>query len=232
MADHEELLDLSPYNAFDLNPIRFNDPDGDCTVCPSYTDPRVGEGIVAAATDAISGIVNVINDPVGSAVGIFNAIANPVETVNAIKDQVVSDFKEDPVKASAKAFGNVLIGVATAGVGNEAKGLTGLTGKTPQLIKAEQRAAKLSLKQRPGKDFTQAGKEAVKDVNKAQNSGKLKCTTCGNTLQNAKQHKTGVTPSKKEAHVDHIKAKSKGGSGTPDNGDVKCRGCNLKKGSQ
>ncbi|ASW73699.1 hypothetical protein IQ37_19740 [Chryseobacterium piperi] len=32
------------------------------------------------------------------------------------------------------------------------------------LLKAEARAAKLSLKERPGKDFTKAGKESVKDL--------------------------------------------------------------------
>jgi len=38
-----------------------------------------------------------------------------------------------------------------------------------------------------------------------------------------------VIPAKNERQVDHIKAKSKGGSGTPDNGQVLCRDCNNKK---
>ena len=80
-----------------------------------------------------------------------------------------------------------------------------------------------------GKDFTKAGKEAVIDVNKAKNGGKVKCEGCGTTTKPATQSKKGVTPSKKERQVDHKRAKSKDGSGTPDTGQVLCRGCNIKK---
>ncbi|QEC65650.1 HNH endonuclease [Mucilaginibacter ginsenosidivorans] len=37
----------------------------------------------------------------------------------------------------------------------------------------------------------------------------------------------GITPPDNEAHVDHIKKKSDGGSGTPNNGRVRCRKCNI-----
>ncbi|WP_318641918.1 HNH endonuclease [Flavobacterium ardleyense] len=43
------------------------------------------------------------------------------------------------------------------------------------------------------------------------------------------KNKKGVTPSKTETQVDHVVPKSKGGSGTPNNGQVLCRDCNIKK---
>ena len=100
------------------------------------------------------------------------------------------------------------------------------------VIKAKARAEKLSKTSRPGQDFTSAGKEAVKDVNKAENGGDMFCEYCGQKVQNAEQHTSGYKPPSNEAHVDHIDPKANGGSGTPNNGQVLCRGCNLAKGAK
>ncbi|WP_347554687.1 RHS repeat-associated core domain-containing protein [Robbsia sp. KACC 23696] len=90
--------------------------------------------------------------------------------------------------------------------------------------------ARLSLPgSRPGKDFTKAGKAIVKRENAESNGGLMTCTQCGEKVLNGAQHQSGVTPPNNEAHVDHIQPKSKGGSGTPENGQVLCRVCNLDK---
>nr|WP_278644103.1 RHS repeat-associated core domain-containing protein [Burkholderia lata] len=89
--------------------------------------------------------------------------------------------------------------------------------------------ARLSLPgSRKGKDFTRSGKEAVKADN-IRNHGSLTCEKCNTGLINAVQHQEGVTPPDNEAHVDHKKPKAKNGSGTPENGQVLCRVCNLDK---
>lgn len=86
--------------------------------------------------------------------------------------------------------------------------------------------------ERAGKEFTRAGKREVIDANRAANGGATRCAGCGvETVQPAK-HTKGVTPPGNETHVDHIKARSKGGAGTPPNGQVLCRECNIKKRDQ
>lgn len=109
---------------------------------------------------------------------------------------------------------------------------SGQTNSTPDAKKAQERADKLSEKQRDGKDFTKAGKDAVKDVNRAKNEGKMKCENCKEEVQQGSKHEKGKTPPKNEAQVDHVDAKASGGSGTPNNGQILCRGCNIEKGTK
>jgi RHS repeat-associated protein len=116
---------------------------------------------------------------------------------------------------------NLLVVVASKGKNTNADAEV-----VEQLTKAEARAAKLSKTPREGKDFTKAGKEAVIDVNKAKNNGKTVCETCGTNTVPAKKDMKGVTPPKNRTEIDHTKKKRYGGSGTPDNGRVRCNGCN------
>src|SRR5205823_3111742 len=82
---------------------------------------------------------------------------------------------------------------------------------------------------RSGKDFTRKGKEIVKDENKKKYGGVQTCNDCKRPTSPSEQSKKGVTPPDDETAVDHKDPKSKGGSGTPENGEVLCRRCNGQK---
>lgn len=82
---------------------------------------------------------------------------------------------------------------------------------------------------RAAKAFTRAGKAEVKEANAAAHEGKIVCEACGRDTVPAQQSQKGVTPPDNEAHVDHIVPMSKNGDGSPSNGQVLCRGCNLEK---
>ncbi len=83
-----------------------------------------------------------------------------------------------------------------------------------------------------GTRFTPKSKESVKQENASRNDGTNHCENCGVETVPAQQHKKGVTPPTNETQVDHIVPKAKGGKGVPDNGQILCRDCNLKKGDK
>jgi len=100
------------------------------------------------------------------------------------------------------------------------------------LVSQKGRVGDTNGSNREGKDFTKKGKEEVKKENASRNNGVNKCENCGNETVDPKKHTKGVKPPGNETHVDHVTPKAKGGGGTPKNGQVLCRDCNLDKGSK
>ena len=92
-------------------------------------------------------------------------------------------------------------------------------GQIPEKIPADQRAKPPGRKQR----------EEVYKKNKEKNNGKLTCDICGSEMQRAKKDKRGVSSKSNSASIDHIRARSRGGTNDPSNLRGACRKCNRAK---
>ncbi len=84
----------------------------------------------------------------------------------------------------------------------------------------------------PGKNFTQTQKTKIRDLNRQHNGGLLRSDLDGTFLRNPRQSQKGVTPSKNEAHVDHIQARANRGSNSYQNAQILSREQNMRKSDQ
>lgn len=80
-----------------------------------------------------------------------------------------------------------------------------------------------------GKNFTRTQRQKILNANAQGNEGVVRSDKSGRILSKGQQSKKGVVPPANEAHIDHITAKSKGGSNSYKNAQVLARDENIKK---
>lgn len=128
---------------------------------------------------------------------------------------------------SAGTASLISVPVAAAGVAVAVHGAFTINNAVSNLLSGKGMVN--SSSDRSGKSFTSKGKNEVVSENKQSNGGKTVCQHCGTETTPGQKSQKGITPNKNETNVDHINPKSKGGKGSPDNGQVLCRDCNIKK---
>lgn len=202
----------SPYTFAANNPLAFTDADGRNV----YT--KAGKVIyrVIKTGDAASAFADNIKD----CAVLFNNAA-PLSARLKAGLSLASEFA--PV-----SVGDIKDGIKIGKfVANKVKKFDDVVPKAAEKIAYRVRGG--APNSRPGMPFTVAGKDEVWKGNAKKFDGVNKCEKCGIEVVKPQQHTKGVAPPKNEGHVDHRTAQSKGGSGTPDNGDLLCRVCNIDK---
>ena len=168
----DEFYDQSPYNFSFSNPIRYNDPKGDCPTCPpsqweydATSNGKMGEGLVESVTDAAKGLWNAVTNPFETAAnvltGLAEATSNPVGTGVAIATDMAMSFQEDPQKFTGKAVGNIMMTALTGGVAGEAKAVSSTENVVRVMSKAELNATKTTGLVRGGREGTHYATTAV-----------------------------------------------------------------------
>ena len=207
-ADITNPQSLNKYTYTFNNPLKYTDPDGHL-VETLWDAANVVLGVNSFVDNVKAGNVGAaVLDAVGVVADVAAAVAPgvPGGAGAAIKAARAADKVDDALDA-VRAADNVADATKAASKVDEAVD----TGK-----------AASAAASRPGQDFTPAGKRQVdaRDGNQRQD--------CGRNVQWIQNKRGQPTPAdQRQRH--HIRPKSEGGGGTPENGITLCPGCHKER---
>jgi RHS repeat-associated protein len=222
------------------NPLRYNDPSGHSAcagVCPASSSwQQVFEAIRALAASATG--VALAPEIATGAVVVGAGVALPIATISFV-DEALNDtgpayplpaYDPGRIQESFPLAGTTTVTIQGAplvpALDTSNPGFTLVDHRGLNIVEANSGA---SGGERANKAFTKKGKGTVIEANKRENEGVTVCAICGAITTPALQSRKGVSPAPNETHVDHIIPRSLGGDGSPPNGQVLCRTCNLRK---
>jgi RHS repeat-associated protein len=206
------------------NPILRSDPNGDYP--DGGDDPfLIARLVTTAFFDTKHAIINTAARAFGSDIRAGYKVEDGQQVFETqISRQAVDNSLGGQVKEAVNAVADVAL-VATAGSSPANPGNLMVKASESQVIKTVKEATST----RAGMPFTRKGRTEVLDANAAKNQGKIVCEGCGVNTTKPEKSTRGVTPPKTDHQVDHVVPKVKGGPGAPENGQVLCRDCNVKK---